>query len=347
MYLRKASRTYKGKTYTNHLLVDSILTPKGPRQTVICSLGDLSPRPREEWLALAHKMEAALSGQQELLPARGELSSLVVKAQQAWERRLSQAAQTSSAEVGEWIAVQADRIRTEQHRAAGAVHVGCQLWSRLGMDSILEQVGMSARARTLSGVMTLNRLIHPVGERAMPDWIRSTALGDIPGVDFQDLTEDSLYRQLDKLYPTRVAMEAALAERERNLFNLDATVYLYDLTSTYFEGKALANPKAKRGYSRDGRPDCKQVLIGLAVNRDGFPLAHEVFAGNRHDSTTLNEMLEALHRRVGLKPGQTVVVDRGLSGQENLQKIWQRGLPYLGAGGQSERGGWVAPVQKT
>src|SRR2546425_13302045 len=109
----------------------------------------------------------------------------------------------------------------------------------------------------------------------MPDWIRSTALGDILGVDFQDLTEDRLYRQLDKLYPARVAMEAALDERERNLFNLDATVYLYDLTSTYFEGKALANPKAKRGYSRDGRPDCKQVLIGLAVNRDGFPLAHD------------------------------------------------------------------------
>jgi len=346
MYLRKASRTYKGKTYTNHLLVDSILTPKGPRQTVICSLGDLSPRPREEWLALAHKMEAALSGQQELLPARGELSSLVVKAQQARERRLSQAAQTSSAEAGEWIAVQADRIRTEQHRAAGAVHVGCQFWSRLGMDSILEQVGMSARARTLSCVMTLNRLIHPVSERAMPDWIRSTALGDILGVDFQDLTEDSLYRQLDKLYPARVAMEAALAERERNLFNLDATVYLYDLTSTYFEGKALANPKAKRGYSRDGRPDCKQVLIGLAVNRDGFPLAHEVFAGNRHDSTTLNEMLEALHRRVGLQPGQTVVVDRGLSGQENLKKIRERGLHYLVAAHQSERDRWLEQFQQ-
>src|SRR5713226_5155807 len=158
---------------------------------------------------------------------------------------------------------------------------------------------------------------------------RSTALGDLFNVDFQELSEDSLYRNLDKLYPARVAMEAALAERERNLFNLDTTLFFYDLTSTYFEGKALANPKARRGYSRDGRPDCKQVLIGLAVNQDGFPLAHEVFAGNRHDSTTLEEMLGAMDRRVGLQPGQTVVVDRGLSGPENLKKIRARQLHYL------------------
>jgi transposase len=125
--------------------------------------------------------------------------------------------------------------------------------------------------------MTLNRLIHPASELAMPDWIRSTALADILQVDFQTLTEDALYRNLDRLHAQRIAIEAALAERERTLFALDQTVFLYDVTSTFFEGRALANPKAKRGYSRDHRPDCKQVLIGLAVNRDGFPLAHEVF----------------------------------------------------------------------
>ena len=96
-----------------------------------------------------------------------------------------------------------------------------------------------------------------------------------------------------------MTIEAALAEREKTLFSLDQTVFLYDVTSTFFEGLALANPKGKRGYSRDHRSDCKQVFLGLAVNRDGFPLAHEVFAGNRHDSTTLEEMLPALDKRVG------------------------------------------------
>jgi len=143
-----------------------------------------------------------------------------------------------------------------------------------------------------------------------------------------------------------VAIEAALAERERSLFNLDQTVFLYDVTSTFFEGRAMANPKAKRGYSRDHRPDCKQVLIGLVVNRDGFPLAHEVFAGNCHDSTTLEQMLTALDKRVGLQPGQTVVVDRGMSGEENLKKIVARKLHYLVAEPYGARNDWVQEFEE-
>ncbi len=239
------------------------------------------------------------------------------------------------------MAVHIDQVRTEESREAGPVHVGYQFWLRLGVDAILGKAGLSERTRQLTCAMALNRLIHPGSELAMPDWIRSTALPDILEVDFQDLAEDALYRNLDKLHPQRVAIEAALAERERNLFNLDQTVFLYDVTSTFFEGRAMANPKAKRGYSRDHRPDCKQVLIGLVVNRDGFPLAHEVFAGNCHDSTTLEQMLTALDKRVGLQPGQTVVVDRGMSGEENLKKIVARKLHYLVAEPYGARNDWV------
>ena len=119
---------------------------------------------------------------------------------------------------------------------------------------------MSERARVITCAMTLNRLVHPSSELAMPDWIRSTALEDILGVPFEDLAEDALYRNLDRLHTCRVEIETALAERERNLFGLDQTVFLYNLTSTYFEGRALANPKAQRGYSRDQRPMRFQVL---------------------------------------------------------------------------------------
>ena len=194
--------------------------------------------------------------------------------------------------------------------------------------------------------MTLNRLIHPASELAMPEWIRSTALPDILGVDFQGLAEDKLYRNLDKLHPRREAIEAALAERGRNLFEMDQTVFLYDATSTYFEGRALANPKAQRGYSRDHRGDCKQVLVGLAVNRDGFPLTHEVMAVNRHASTTLEEMLAALDQRVRLREGQTVV-DCAMSGEEDLEKIRARGLHYLVATPYSERHDWLDSFQDT
>src|SRR5215467_7729133 len=305
MYLRKSSRTYKGKTYSNYVLVESVLTPKGPRQKIICSLGDLHPRPQAEWLALSRKLTSALSGQTDLL------------------------------------AVHVDQVRTEESREAGPVYVGYQFWRRLGIDGILTQAGLSERALQLACAMTLNRLIHPASELAMPNWIRSTALADILQVDFQSLAEDALSRNLDRLHAQRVPIEAALAERERTLFNLDQTVFLYDVTSTFLEGRALANPQAKRGYSRDHRPDCKPVWIGLAVNREGFPLAHEVFAGNRHDSTTLEQMLTALDKRVGLRPGQTVVVDRGMSGEQNLTKIVAKKLHYLVAEPYGARNDWV------
>ena len=113
----------------------------------------------------------------------------------------------------------------------------------------------------------------------MPDWIRSTALADILGTEFASLNDEALYRNLDRLHPHREAIERELAEGEKTLFHLDDTLYLYDLTSTYFEGQAASNPQAQRGYSRDKRPDCKQVLVGLVLDRDGFPKAHEVLEG--------------------------------------------------------------------
>jgi hypothetical protein len=121
-------------------------------------------------------------------------------------------------------------VRVEQARQAGPVHVGYQFWNRLGLDEILRALEFSERAIQLTCAMTLNRLIHPASEYAMPDWIRSTALGDILRVDFEILGDDPLYRNLDRLYPNRAAIESALVERERSLFNLQPTVFFYDLT---------------------------------------------------------------------------------------------------------------------
>src|SRR5881409_2776534 len=161
----------------------------------------------------------------------------------------------------------------EEAREAGPVHAGHQMWRQLGIDPILHAAGFSERARRLTEAMTLNRLICPLSEHAMPDWVRRTALGEILNENFSKLDDDALYRNLDRLHPNREYIERELAEREKTLFNLDDTVYLYDLTSTYFEGQAKANPQAQPGYSRDKRPDCKQVVIGLVLDREGFPKA--------------------------------------------------------------------------
>jgi len=349
VYIRTTSRKYGGKTYTNYLLVESRHTPKGPRQKVVCSLGDLKPRPKEEWLKLAREVEAKLWGQELLFDGSDpEAKAIVRKVQEEragkgkrgkGDRRRNRA--------GDLVAVHTDEVTTERPREVGSVYVGYQFWKRLGLDDILTGVGLTARARTLTCVMTINRLVHPSSELAMPDWIRSTALDDLLGIDFELLGEDSLYRNLDKLHPNRAAMESALFEREQTLFNLDRTVFLYDLTSTYFEGRALGNPQAKRGYSRDRRPDCKQVIVGLVVNRDGFPRAHEVFEGNVQDRSTLGKMLDLMHKRVGLKPGETVVVDRGMAYDDNLKEITGRKLHYIVASRQSERDVWLADFEDT
>ncbi len=344
MYIRKTTKTHKDKTYDNYLLVESLHTPKGPRQRILCSLGSLAPAPREHWLNLAHRVQASLAGQLSLPPTDAPMETLVEKGRRGRKPRPAASPPSSKADAA--VAVDSERVSIEAAREAGGVHVGHQMWEQLGLNEILSSAGLSERACRLSEAMTRNRLLCPRSEHAMPDWIRNTALADIVGTDFSRLDDDALYRNLDRLHPHREAIERELAEREKSLFRLDDTLYLYDLTSTYFEGQAESNPQAKRGYSRDKRPDCKQVLVGLVLDREGFPKAHEVFEGNRQDRSTVKEMLESLEKRTGQQPGATVVVDRGMAYDDNLEQIRARGYHYLVASRQAERNLWLEEFEK-
>jgi transposase len=331
VFIKRTTRRVGPKTYVNHLLVESVATPNGPRHRTICSLGSLAPAPIEDWQGLARKLSAALGGQTTLVPD-ATVDALAQRVRPA--RRRPPAVPPAGEDV---VAILTDQVRVEDVREAGPVYVGHQVWRALTLDPILAAAGLSARARVLTEIMTLNRLVSPAAEHAMPDWIRRTALADLLGTDFTTLSDEALYRNLDRLHPQRAAIEQALAARERTLFNLDDTIYLYDLTSTYFEGQCPFNPQARRGYSRDHRPDCKQVVVGLVLDREGFPKAHEVFDGNRQDRTTLDAMLQALEQRTGRRGGATVVVDRGMAFAENLAQIRARDHHYIVAGRPAER----------
>ena len=346
MYIRKSIRKHKDKTYTSYLLVESVSTPKGPRQKTICSLGDLAPKPREQWLNIARRMHAALAGQYALFDEPPEVVEALdnVGARRRQRRSVARADRPRSAH--NTIRVDPERVAVESVREAGTVHVGLAFWRRMGFDEALQTAGLSKRTRVLTCAMVMNRLIAPASEHAMPAWMRRTALGDLLGTDAGALSEAALYRNMDRLHPHRALIESDLVQRERELFNLDQTIFFYDLTSTYFEGQALNNPRAKRGYSRDKRPDCKQVVVGLVINRDGFPLAHEIFDGNTQDRASLPAMLDALEARVGgFRRGQTVVVDRGMAFEENLAQLRARGLRYLVASRHSERTRWLAEFE--
>ena len=330
MFIKRTTRRVGATTYVNHLLVETVTTPRGPRHRTICSLGALAPAPAEEWRGLAHKLSAALDGQTTLVP-EAAVAALAARARPPRPRAPAGAA------LSDVLAIHVDQVRIEDARVAGPVHVGHQMWQALTLDAILATAGLSARARVLTEVMTLNRLVSPAAEHAMPDWIRRTALDDILATDFSTLSDEALYRNLDRLHPQRAAIEQALAARERTLFNLDDTLYLYDLTSTYFEGQCPHNPQAQRGYSRDHRPDCKQVVVGLVLDRDGFPKAHEVFDGTRQDRATVDDLLTTLEQRTGRRGGATVVIDRGMAFADNLAQIRAHGHHYLVAGRPAER----------
>ncbi len=170
MYLRRTTRRVGGKTYHNYLLVESVTTPKGPRQRVICSLGALAPGPKAEWLGTARRLHAALAGQTTLLPD-ARVDALAARARPP--RRAPAA--------GAGVTIDPEGVTFEEEREAGPVHVGHQMWRLLRLDTILAGAGLSARAQLLTEVMTLNRLVSPASEHAMPDWIRRTALADILG----------------------------------------------------------------------------------------------------------------------------------------------------------------------
>lgn len=346
MFLRKTTKTVKNKTYENYVLLEAVYTPQGPRQKTICSLGPLSPAPREEWLALARKIETALTGQMTFDGDDEKVQGIVAQIKRKRGRPPRKQLIEPPPDNNDVVPVVIDKVRTEEHREAGPSHVGVQFWKKLAIDSILEEFGFSEKARTLTLLMTMNRLISPSSEHAMPWWISKSALADILEKDFSEINDDALYHNLDILHIHRKDIEERLWERSCTLFNLDNTIFLYDCTSTYFEGQCFLNPKAQRGYSRDGRPDCKQVVIGLVVNRDGFPVAHEVFEGNRNDVKTVKDMLEALEQRCGKKSGATIVMDRGMVSPDTLVMIKERGYHYLVATRKGERDEWLDDFEK-
>lgn len=334
MFLRSKTKKQNGTTYTYYQLVEAYQTPKGPRQRVIASLGDLSPRPREQWLELFQQVESTLSGQ-----ARFDQSAISAEAQQVAER-VRQKRKGGASQEADWVSIDLNRVQTRDARELGPAYVGVTFWERLGLDDILFSCGFPRENAKRVKLMVVNALCEYESEYAMPGWMARTAIADLIGLDSPTVSDSTLYRTLDELLPHRERIEKDLQERERNLFALPETVVLYDLTSTYFEGAMESNGRAQRGYSRDKRSDCKQVVMGLILDEEGFPKGHLLFDGNRLDCTTLQEMVAALDRRTG-NQGATIVMDRGLATQKNLKWLREQKRSYLIAAKQEEREAWT------
>jgi transposase len=301
MYLRHSTVRKKGKTHSYWRLVGSVRRGRRVVQETVAQLGELDEQGRARAGALAWRITGREEQYELFEPPPGQRS--------------------------EPVAVRLDQLRLERARRFGDVWLGWRLWRALALDRFCEDRLVEGRERApwpaIAAILVIARLCEPASElHIAEDWYRRTALDDLLGVPAERVNDDRLYRALDRLLPHKQALETHLKERLGALFDLDYELLLYDVTSTYFEGQAEGNGLARRGYSRDHRGDCKQVCIGLVVTRDGVPLGYEVFAGNRTDVTTVEEIVTMMERRYG-QARRIWVMDRGMASAENI--AWLRG----------------------
>lgn len=313
MFLRRIVQKRKGQSYTYYALSETSRSPDGRvRQRTICYLGRLDNLRPPDWLRIAER-----------LPDPAWLPIL-----------MQEVGYTPPPPSGAVAGVTVDpaSIAWRNPRRFADVFVAWRAWQLLGLNQLLERLLRRRRGRVpvplVAAMIAVSRLVEPRSELGIFHWLPKTALPELLGVPRGHLSLNALYRCLSAVLPHKAAIEEHLIRQGHDLFGFDTDLLLYDLTSTYFEGRMAGNPKAQRGYSRDHRPDCKQLCIGLVVNRAGFPLGFEVLSGKARDAATLNPMIEKLEARCGGSQ-RIVCFDRGMATEANLRHWRQTKRTYL------------------
>jgi transposase len=233
----------------------------------------------------------------------------------------------------EWVEVNVRKVRTERSRRFGDVWLALELIKRLGLSDLFQSVMPDIHPKiawaTLANVLIISRFCEPSSELHIAEqFYGKSAMPDLLGIAEEDIYDNRLYRALDKLLVHKDDLQKHLKERLGELFDIKYDILLYDVTSSYFEGVVSRNPQAQHGYSRDSRPDCKQVCIGLVVTKEGIPLGYEVFEGNPHDSTTVKTIIEKMESLYG-KADRVWIMDRGMASPENLELLTEESRRYI------------------
>lgn len=314
MFLRAHERTKDGKAHSYWSLAETVRTPDGPRQRTLCYLGELNGSAHARWLKSI-----------EVFNQHGESRQL----------KLFPADVPPPENDPNVARVLIDRVRVERTRRFGECFLAWELWRRLQLDRFWEEQldhpakGAEVPWSRVAALLAINRVCDPGSELGIEQrWFPATALGDLLGIAEDKINDTRLYRCLDRIVPHKTKLEQHLKQRYGELFAAEFDVLLYDLTSSYVEGAAAKNPMMKRGYSRDHRPDCKQLVIALIVNGEGFPLSYETFDGNRADVSSLEAVMRMVERKYG-KARRVWVFDRGIVSEENLRRLRKHQGQYL------------------
>lgn len=320
MYLRYTTHKKNGRAHVYWRVVRSVRHGRKVVQETVAQLGELDAEGRARAQALARSITggAAMSSQRLLFEASDAADAVPVKL---------------------------GKVRLERSRGFGAAWLGWLLWQALKLDELCNGLMPPGREAVAWGdvaaILVIGRLCEPSSELHVAEqWYRTTALEDLLQIPAESVYDERLYRTLDRLLPHKQAIEQHLVKRFGELFDLDYELLLYDVTSTYFEGQYADPSIARRGYSRDHRPDCVQVNIALVVSRDGMPLGYEIFPGNTADVVTVEEIVSAMERRFG-KANRVWVMDRGMVSAENIAWLNETGRRYVIGTPRSELKRWA------
>jgi len=313
MFLRKNRKRYQGEIYEYWTLCESVRTERGPRQRVVASLGKLTD---EDFEAGWEDIEALLEG-------RPPNPKQLPFGESAWPEPNQ----------SHWELADLKHLKVERVREFGSVYLALALWRRLGLHRLLEALIPPGKEEVawaeVAAVLTAGKFCGQASELGIAEnWYARTALEELCGIEAELINDDRLYRGLDQVGMHKDRLCEHLMQRYRDWFGIRFEFLLYDMTSTYFEGLALSNTKAARGYSRDHRPDCKQVCIGLVCTPEGLPLSYEVFSGNRNDVSTVEEMVVKMEERFG-QAERIWVMDRGMVSENNIAFFRRRNARYL------------------
>lgn len=306
MFLRSTTRKKDGKLHRYFSIVENRRLSRGQTvQRTVLYLGEINDKQEASW--------------------RKSLLVFDQDRQQYTTMSLFPDDRVIASDIANGIQVRLGELELRNPRVFGNCWLGCELWRQLGLDEFWQERLPEGRAaiswEKVLQVLVINRLIEPGSEfRLHRHWFLSSAMDELLNTDFVVAEKDRLYRCLDRVLEHKQDLFIFLKKKWADLFHADFEVLLYDLTSTYFEGEMEHNPKAKRGYSRDSRPDCLQVIIALVITTDGFPLAYEVMNGNTSDRTTLRQFLAQVENSYG-KAKRVWVMDRGIPTEEILAEM--------------------------
>ena len=348
MYIRKSKERKAGKIYESYRLVESVRIDGKPRQRTILNLGVNFQVPDErhkefcglieEKLFLREADPNNLEINNVLLPATE--SDLEQVANNAVKKIVAKESSTRLTEMGDnkktredemkWVRVDLDSVENGDIRSFGGEVVCLEMIKRLGIDTKLRDNGFTSAQRALAIGSITARLLNPGSDRSSFIWLRETSsLGELIDFDYNDTSLSRFYEVADQLYAKQEKLEESLYQTEAKVFTLDESIFLYDLTNTFFEGSGKYNDKARFGRSKEKRSDAPLVTLGLALDGQGFPRKSEVLPGNVSEPSTLKTMLDRL---MGPRPEmreRMVVMDAGIATEDNLTWLKSKGLTFV------------------